>query len=408
MAYANFLSISFLLISLTVNLSFVYNPSFMGSLSLKNLSLYIIIILYTIQVTFQGDDKSETMKKVSKYIIIYIVYSFVIMIYKSLINNDVSNLLNLLMNFKSSFDAFLIYVLIENLHLKERDANYSFYVLILCFFLLNAMTVFDSLGLVSIEGISFDTKYGRSQGSFGESNVYASYVSFFIPIVIAGFFMSKNLLWSIFLGINLLFGAYSIVLTGSRTAFLSSLFALIAFFVLSRNKIMQNKNKNLLLFIIFLVISSIGIYKTIPETTVSGLETNIVSRYQHSSLDEYSSGRLGLWKKGLEIYVQNPLLGISEDFTSLVGSNTHNTYLEVLISKGLIGLIFFMLILVFLVKKTLYLLSSKKNELLYYGYLSGLLSFMISMLALNMFSAYYFFFVTSSIVLKENLKITDD
>ncbi|GAU07366.1 hypothetical protein DPF_0044 [Desulfoplanes formicivorans] len=171
---------------------------------------------------------------------------------------------------------------------------------------------------------------------------------------------------------------------------------------------MQNKNKNLLLFIIFLVISSIGIYKTIPETTVSGLETNIVSRYQHSSLDEYSSGRLGLWKKGLEIYVQNPLLGISEDFTSLVGSNTHNTYLEVLISKGLIGLIFFMLILVFLVKKTLYLLSSKKNELLYYGYLSGLLSFMISMLALNMFSAYYFFFVTSSIVLKENLKITDD
>jgi O-antigen ligase len=346
------------------------------------------------------------MKKVSKYIIIYIVYSFVIVIYKVLINNEVASLLEVMTNFKSSFDAFLIYVLIENLNLNEKEANYSFYALILCFFVLNAMTVFDSLGIVSVEGIDFDNKYGRSQGSFGESNVYASYVSFFIPIVIAQFFISKNIFWSIFLGINILFGAYSIVLTGSRTAFLSLLIAMIVFFVISRKVLLRNKNIQMACFFILLIIAFVGIYKTIPETTVSGLETNIVSRYKESSLDEYSSGRIGLWKKGLEIYFQNPLLGISKDFTTIVGSNTHNTYLEVLISKGLIGLVLFVFVLIYLFKKTLYLMKTNKNTMIYNGYMSGLVSFMISMFFLNMFSAYYFFFVTSAIILKENLHIS--
>ena len=69
------------------------------------------------------------------------------------------------------------------------------------------------------------------------------------------------------------------------------------------------------------------------------------------------NGRGTVWNNGLDLFWQNPILGIGAgSFSGTVGGGirmaAHNTYLEILVEHGAIGLTVFLTILAGLILKT--------------------------------------------------------
>lgn len=398
----SYFMIIFLMISIMLNVGFNYNPSFLGSLSLKNISIYSIVIFILLQKIFLKKSFKET-HEISHFICIYIFYSFFLLILKKIQLNEYSNLFELLIPFKSGFDAFIIFILIDYLVLDRKYIDKLIFYLVLIFFILNFVTVLDSFGMINIDRIHFDMKYGRSAGAFGESNVYASYVSSFIPLIVVILLNAKEKYYFIFTSINLLFGIYALLLTGSRGGFLSMLISMLILYGFTKKKLLNYNYGRYIALTVVVIISFIVVVKTIPELTAEGLEKNFVSRYESSDLNDYSSGRLDLWAKGLSLFVENPFLGAEKGFVKIIGSNSHNTYLEILVNRGLFGFLLFLSIFFIIYKKNIYFYKKMNMDDIYSAYIAGFFSFIISMFFLNMFSAFYFFFLYSSLVVKKGV-----
>jgi len=310
------------------------------------------------------------------------------------------NIIDPLYSFKSAFDPFLIFILLIYLYLDAKTTKLIISILLLLFLILNTFTVLDSLGLINIKHIGYDEIYGRTSGAFGESNVYASYISLFLPLSVSFWVNSTNFYHLLFMYLNMFFGIYALVLTGSRGGFLSAIIAFIVFFALIKKNIHSIKkfaNAYLLIAVFFSVFI---VFKTTPALTVGGIKNNLISRYETSSLNDYSSGRIDLWTKGLNIFMDNPIFGVQKPFSEIVGSNTHNTYLEILVSRGVIGFFLFIAIFYFIFRSVYNKYLDNKSSMVLTSYLAGFCSFIVSMFFLNMFSAYYFFFIYSAIAIK--------
>jgi hypothetical protein len=162
---------------------------------------------------------------------------------------------------------------------------------------LNTFTVLDSLGIINIKHIGYDEIYGRTSGAFGESNVYAAYISLFLPLSVSLLVNATNFYNLIFMYLNIFFGIYALVLTGSRGGFLSAIIAFIVFFALIKKNIYSIKKFANAYIFIAVFLSVFIVFKTTPALTVGGIKNNLISRYETSNLNDYSSGRIDLWKK---------------------------------------------------------------------------------------------------------------
>lgn len=129
---------------------------------------------------------------------------------------------------------------------------------------------------------------------------------------------------------------YSIVLTGSRT----SLIAIIPFGLFMVGTQQNKLDRKILVFVIFLV-SSLLLFPFIPQSVINRLGT-IGNSIGEGDL----GGRLNLWREGIAVLAQHPLLGIgSGAMISSIGSAVHNTFISIAAETGLIGLILFFSIL---------------------------------------------------------------
>lgn len=400
MRQLNFIAIIFLMLSILINICFDVNPQIIGSLSLKNIALYLLIFSIIIQKIVKKNHEDNQDNKIIFFVCLYVVYSFILMIFKTGNFENFSSLYENIYSFKGAFDPFVIFILILCLDLEKKSIQLILNILLVVFFLLNTITVCDSLALIEFTRIGFDDVYGRTSGAFGESNVYASYVSFFLPLLIGKILTSKKINNIIYMSINLFVGIFALILTGSRGGFVSAIISNMILIIMLK-RCTTNISKNVLIYALTLLsITTFIVIYSMPLISRGGLEKNIVSRYESSDLDEYSSGRIGLWKKGLSIVLKNPFLGSTKPFSEMVGSNTHNTFLEITVSRGIIGLCFFVMIFYTIGKKMFFAATSKININAFF-YFSGIVSFVISMLFLNMFSAYYYFFIYLAVSIKD-------
>jgi O-antigen ligase len=129
---------------------------------------------------------------------------------------------------------------------------------------------------------------------------------------------------------------FSALLTGSRTALLAMVPALI--YVLWPRIIRYGQS---ILILVLLVIALLILWSLIPQPVMDRLATifpSIVARDL--------GGRGALWQKTIALFYKHPLLGSgSGTIYSTFGSDSHNTFLSVLAETGLIGLILFLTIL---------------------------------------------------------------
>ena len=251
--------------------------------------------------------------------------------------------------------------------------------------------------------------YGVMNGRlWGIVNPNASAIFSYISIVLAMYLIHKGSKYSVYLKLNNVIQLVYFATMQSRGALLS-LVLMIGFysFFINRGKL----TKRFLIFIVSTLLVSatnIGlsyvtsIYISSGKATVLDLnkgqsyaetDSSVIKKTGELHLIETTpSGRTYIWKNAIKMGSAKPIFGygvrnVPDYYTkyfskfeiqnSLIGGNFHNILVTIFVSSGILGLVSFLLLLGYIIKRFLtYLIVSKKNSeklimILFFGILFG-------------------------------------
>ena len=251
--------------------------------------------------------------------------------------------------------------------------------------------------------------YGVMNGRlWGIVNPNASAIFSYISIVLAMYLIHKGNKYSVYLKLNNLIQLVYFATMQSRGALLSLvlMIGLYSFFI-NRGKLA----KRFLTFIVTALLVStanIGlsyvtsIYISSGKATVLDLnkgqsyaetDSSVIKKTGELHLIETTpSGRTYIWKNAIKMGSEKPIFGygvrnVPDYYTkyfskfeiqnSLIGGNFHNILVTIFVSSGILGLVSFLLLLGYIIKRFLtYLIVSKKNSeklimILFFGILFG-------------------------------------
>ena len=251
--------------------------------------------------------------------------------------------------------------------------------------------------------------YGVMNGRlWGIVNPNASAIFSYISIVLAMYLIHKGNKYSVYLKLNNVIQLVYFATMQSRGALLS-LVLMIGFysFFINRGKLA----KRFLIFIVSALLVSatnIGlsyvtsIYISSGKATVLDLnkgqsyaetDSSVIKKTGELHLIETTpSGRTYIWKNAIKMGSEKPIFGygvrnVPDYYTkyfskfeiqnSLIGGNFHNILVTIFVSSGILGLVSFLLLLGYIIKRFLtYLIVSKKNSeklimILFFGILFG-------------------------------------
>jgi O-antigen ligase len=151
--------------------------------------------------------------------------------------------------------------------------------------------------------------------------------------------------------------------------FLARKGVILSFFIIAVVYIIKNRNKKELLLLFFTISILFTFSAFIPAIQKRYLE--LINLNKHLNDDQSSSSmRYILWKNALELSEESPVFGFSigdvqdvfceklknEGYSYLAkhNTNTHNQYIQILLSSGLLGLLLFFLSVLFFIKMLLY------------------------------------------------------
>ena len=251
--------------------------------------------------------------------------------------------------------------------------------------------------------------YGVMNGRlWGIVNPNASAIFSYISIILAMYLIHKGNKYSVYLKLNNVIQLVYFATMQSRGALLSLvlMIGLYSFFI-NRGKLA----KRFLIFIVSALLVSaanIGlsyvtsIYITSGKATVLDLnkgqsyaetDSSVIKKTGELHLIETTpSGRTYIWKNAIKMGSEKPIFGygvrnVPDYYTkyfskfeiqnSLIGGNFHNIFVTIFVSSGILGLVSFLLLLGYIIKRFLtYLIVSKKNSeklimILFFGILFG-------------------------------------
>jgi O-antigen ligase len=221
----------------------------------------------------------------------------------------------------------------------------------------NAMKWFISANImavvISLNQFNAGVTYGdinRLSGLEGNANEFAIYLSVAI-IMLVYFIMVANKSITRLLLLLLAMGMIvPIILSGSRGAVLF----LIPVITLQLLQIRKNRIIIGIFVIMALLVAVVIITPFLPGEYIQRI-TNIPQDILYGS--DTVGLRYGLWQYGLELWSRAPILGIGSGLFAIYSINSpvlhgtrflplHNTYLTQLVENGIIGLLFFLLLIV--------------------------------------------------------------
>jgi len=203
------------------------------------------------------------------------------------------------------------------------------------------LSLFSGIAILVVNMLQKNDSLRLSVSSTYDSNDMGVLLLTFFPLILADALKGPKVLRIVYaaLAVGVL---YCIILTGSRGAIVALSFQALYFIYASK--------RFRVVAIVFVVIASFVV--------ISVADVSLWERFQSLSMEgdqaDYnltdSSGRLAIWKQGLDIFVHNPILGvgIGQFGTALfyldgkIGLTAHNTYLQVAAEIGIFGVIFFL------------------------------------------------------------------
>lgn len=366
-----------------------FNKVIFIGLSLKNLLLLLLVV-----AVFSTGSKNNILERRKRFIYSkgihrnYLMYLGVVIIATALayafIDFTQYNLTGVIIAIKNTilypYLVFLIFLLYPK---DKQEFEKLFGMIMLIIVVLAGLTIAAS---IISPGMFFglDGDSWRPNGPFGEPNMTAVVLSLVLLQVIAPLVGSGQFSYIRLIAVMILFGC--ILITGSRGGLLAAVLG-VGYFLFSMRMYMGVGKK--ITTIVSIVFGIIIVWLILPDN----LRELIVARLgifdtPHIDWREASSGRSYLWRTAIEKWLASPIFGYGwMGFTTMIGAPTHNSYLEVLVSSGPLGLLFYGLV----VKNILVLFSrtdklrSVADVVIVKGFMSGSIALFIALFFVNLY-----------------------
>lgn len=238
--------------------------------------------------------------------------------------------------------------------------NYVFFAFAIISLLLGIFN-FHIYRVINSVGLVFGIHDGRLFGLYGNPNCLANIACISIYFSIFLLLNCKKFSNRVFYILNILIQIICLMWSSSRSSIIAFIISIIVVFIIAYVKknpvffkkiILKNKSKLYLYISIFLMAIVIIIFCL--------LNTNLFGRVYHTS--DVSNGRFSIWGAAIQVANKNFLFGVGNNNVkdSLIpflleyfnnyndynlAANTHNIYLQVLVSNGIFALIAFLLVL---------------------------------------------------------------
>lgn len=144
----------------------------------------------------------------------------------------------------------------------------------------------------------------------------------------------------------------------NKGATICALFMILIYYIfLNRNNITKYKKTIILLIIFLIVILNLDkiiaiLIKMIRNFNISTYSLNTFLKMMEGNGEAIYSSRISIWKDAIYLFVQKPLLGYGFGYFELIYNGyTHNLFLDIAVSSGLVGLTLFFVVLIYSVIK---------------------------------------------------------
>ena len=303
---------------------------------------------------------------------------------------------NILLSLKSSLFYFrfvifsiAVWYLLDQVG-RSFKKNYTIYLISL-FIALSIDAIFQYWFGENIIGLKIPNP-DRISGFFGDQLVLGSYQSRLL-ILIVGLYLSFKVLNTNLLIFNIFFliTSVSIFLSGERTSFALFILSTLLFFFISRFSIKFITTIFLSFLLIFLIAYSnkeIRYRFFIEPLHQSNIASEDLLNKYKPQLKEYfhedeeiiifSKEHTAHYKTAFKIFLDNPIVGVGPKMFRIRCSekkyysgdlscttHPHNFLLQILAETGLIGLIFYLIIICFVIKNIYKIFKQKHTEINY-------------------------------------------
>ena len=237
--------------------------------------------------------------------------------------------------FLSLWAMILFLIVITN---KPMDSSYVDRIIICVQITSTSMAV---LGLLKSETYQY-TNSARQVLTLFNTQIDPNDLSAFY---IVGVVIGLDLLYEKkgYLALNLvsvIAGLVTILMTGSRGGLVSVIALIMFIFILSnKNKGVKKVVVNILIVSVIIVALYILVSKFVSTESLTRIFTIDDSKIGYTS----GAGRLALWKYGVSLFVQKPLIGWGWGGYNTLSVASHNTYLSMLLDTGIIGMVLFVI-----------------------------------------------------------------
>ena len=217
----------------------------------------------------------------------------------------------------------------------------------------------------------------------GEETGISNLVYWCLCVVPFLFLTEKRWLQLVFLGLSIVV----VLLTSKRSASIAMLLIVLVYLLYS-TKESKHRIRNLFL----LVVVGVLVYYIINRYFI-GSFMGLTERFSNISDDE-GSGRIPLYRDVFAVLSQNSLVDwlVGRGYGSIIitkHTNAHNDALHLLFEYGFVGLLFYILLLLFVIKRTLRL--RKDNSSFYMGYVASLIIVVVLGAVSNLVVFYSYF-----------------
>ena len=321
--------------------------------------IYTILVLfvYAIQTLIMCWAVRKKIKETSKNIIIVLIVFFILQIIAQLCSyfrwqnveiQDMANILSLTVN------IFIYLYLCSKFEIMKKDfiafmKKMIVVGLVSCIYniIVNWEVILNFFGLEYSYLVSISSFF-PNRNQFG---------SFMLIMIVATLYILINQKDKKYIFLLLIF-MINLILTMSRNAILGMGLVLI-FFILFNLKDFCKKLSKKQIIIICCIIAVLIIVGIILLITIPEISDTINRLFLRTYTIDPTSGRMKVWTNGIEIWQNNPLIGVGR-FQAININETvynsdldqfHNIYIETVVSYGIVGLVGLAYIIVREIKK---------------------------------------------------------
>lgn len=203
----------------------------------------------------------------------------------------------------------------------------------------------------------------RAYGTLMNQNTYGALMAMLAGMEYGLLFSAEKKSVKIIHGILALGFTYSVVLSGTRGAMVglagaSLIFSIVILVYQKKTGEKVNVPLKKLAIVIACVVLAILLALLSSYSTVTETVDRVVSETDVASADALGSGRIGIWKAAWNnMFLEHPILGVGisnfkltklDGFAVLMAFVAHNEYLDILCSQGIVGLVTYVALMLYI------------------------------------------------------------